>query len=123
MNSLKINDILKVCTGTLLTNKSNIEITDFSKDTRTIKKGEFYVAIKGESINGNDFIEEALEKGAIGCLIDEKISDEILDRFNDRVIIQVENTIEAIQKIARYKRDMYNIPVVAVTGSVRKNKH
>ena len=121
MNNLGIDDILKVCNGTMLTKISNVEIADFSKDTRTIKKGEFYVAIKGESINGNDFVEEALEKGAIGCLIDEEVSNKILDRFYDRAIIQVENTIDAIQKIARYKRNMYNIPVVAVTGSVRKN--
>lgn len=121
MKNLTIDDILKACNGKLLTNVNNMEIEDFSKDTRSIKKGEFYVAIKGENINGNGFVEDALGKGAIGCLVDEDIKEDILKKYNNKVIIKVENTVLAVQEIARYKRNMYNIPVVAVTGSVRKN--
>lgn len=123
MKSIKIDDILKVCNGELLSGESSIEITDFSKDTRNIKKGDFYVAINGDSVNGNDFIMQALDKGASGCLVDENVKEEILNKFNDRPIVKVKNTIQAIQEIARYKRSLYNIPVVAVTGSVRENKY
>ena len=120
MNSLKVEDILKVCNGELLAGSEDIEISDFSKDTRQINKGDLYVAIKGESIDGNDFAEDALEKGAIGCLVDGIIDDDILKKYNDRAIIKVEDSIKAIQKIAGYKRSLYDIPVIAITGSVGK---
>ena len=80
-----------------------------------------YLGIKGERVNGNDYIESAFENGAMGCITDDEIDEEILKKFNDKVIIKVNDTIKAIQEIAKYKRSMYNIPVIAVTGSVRKN--
>ena len=123
MENIKIEDILKICNGKLLAGEKNTNVIDFSKDTRSIKEGDFYIAIKGESINGNNFAEQALENGAIGCLVDEDIDKKIIEKYNDRAIIKVENTINALQEIARYKRDLYDIPVIAVTGSVRENKH
>lgn len=123
MKSLTVNDILKICNGELLTNPKDIEISDFSKDTRELKKGDLYVAIKGEKIDGNDFADKALEKGAIGCLVDGEIDKSTIEKYRDRAVIKVENTIKAIQEIAKYKRSLYDIPVIAVTGSVRKNKH
>ena len=98
----------------------NLIIEDYCNDTRKLQKDDMYIAIKGEKINGNDFIEEALKKGAIGCITDEKIHESLIERYKDKVFIIVENTIKAIQEIARYKRNLYNIPVVAVTGSVGK---
>ena len=79
----------------------------------------------GEKIDGNDFIEQAFLKGAIGCITDKELSEEYLDKYknSNKVIIKVEDTIKAIQKLAKYKRSLYNIPVIAITGSVRKNKH
>ena len=121
MNELNVKQILKICNGKLLAGDQNTTITDFSKDTRSIKKGDLYIAIKGETTNGNDFVEQAFENGAIGCLIDEEIEKDIIEKNNNKVIIKVENTITAIQEIAKYKRELYNIPVIAVTGSVRKN--
>ena len=56
-----------------------------------------------------------------GCLIqDVEISEDTIKKYKDRAIIKVENTIEAIQKMAIYKRNLYDIPVVAITGSVGK---
>ena len=123
MKNIKIEDILSVCNGELLAGERDTIVLDFSKDTRSIKEGDFYIAIKGDSINGNSFVEQALEKGAMGCLIDEEIDSKIIEKYKDRAIIKVENTISAIQEIAKYKRSLYNIPVIAVTGSVRKNKY
>ena len=71
-------------------------------------------------MDGNDFIEEALKKGAIGCIVDKIPSSSIADKYQEKPIIYVENTIEALQKLAKYKREKYNIPVIAVTGSVGK---
>lgn len=122
--NIDINKILEVCNGKLIIGNSNIDIIGFSKDTRTINKNDIYIAIKGERLDGNDFIEQAFIKGAIGCITDQNISNEIIEKYKntDKVIIKVSNTIEAIQELARYKRSLYNnIPVIAVTGSVRQN--
>ena len=115
-----VQDIIDICGGILLSGNENTLIEEFSKDTRTIKNDEIYVAIKGEVFNGHQFIEESFLKGAIGCIIDEDISKDILTKYKDKVIIKVENTIKALQDLAKYKREQYDIPVVGVTGSAGK---
>ena len=94
---------------------------NYCKDTREIKLGDIYVGIQGETHNGSEFYEDALEKGASGCILQGIIIPEhIKEKYNDKAIILVEDTIRALQKLASYKRNMYDIPVVAVTGSVGK---
>lgn len=125
MDSKKItvNKILEICDGKLLSGDRNLEITSYSKDTRTINSGDMYLGIKGERVNGNDFIEKAFENGATSCITDEDLDEDFIKKYESKVIIKVDDTIKAIQKIAKYKRSLYDIPVIAVTGSVRKNKH
>ena len=118
---IRVKDIIKVCNGKLLTGDENAICENFSKDTRTIEPNDIYVGIKGENFNGNTLYEQAFEKGAKACLLQGiEISDEELKKYNDKVIIIVDDTIKALQKIASYKRDLYNIPVIAITGSVGK---
>ena len=61
-----------------------------------------------------------MENGASVCIVDEMPNDVIIKKYNNRTIVLVENTIKALQDLATYKRNLYNIPVVAVTGSVGK---
>ena len=79
-----------------------------------------YIGIKGENTDGNDYINKAFEKGAMGCIIDKLPSKEVLKKYEDKSIIYVEDSIKAIQKVAKYKRSLYDVPVVAITGSVGK---
>lgn len=125
MDSKKItvNKILEICDGKLLSGDRNLEITSYSKDTRTISSGDMYLGIRGERVNGNDFIGEAFENGATSCITDEDLDEDFIKKYASKVIIKVDDTIKAIQKIAKYKRSLYDIPVIAVTGSVRKNKY
>ena len=116
---ITVNKILEICNGELLSGDKNLEINSYSKDSRDIKVGDMYLAIKGERVDGNDYIESAFENGAIGCITDSKISENILEKCKDKVIIKVADTIKALQEIAKYKRNLYDIPVIAVTGSVR----
>ena len=118
--NITVNKIVEICNGKLLSGEKNIEIETYSKDTRTLKKGDMYLGIKGEKINGNNYIEQAFINGAIGCITDENVNEEIINKYKEKVIIKVENTIKAIQELAKYKRSLYDIPVVAVTGSVGK---
>ena len=114
---ITISDVLRVCNGKMIKGNEELELGDFSKDTRTIKKGEVYLGIKGENFDGNKYFKEAINKGAIACILDNIREDEIQNYDN---IILVDNTIKALQEIAKYKRSLYDIPVVAVTGSVGK---
>lgn len=70
---------------------------------------------------GSNFFEEAFSNGAKACIIENiDIDNKILDKYNDKIILKVEDTIGALQKIAKMKRELYEIPVVGVTGSVGK---
>lgn len=121
MNDIKVKDIIKICNGKLIYGNEDIVCESFSKDTRTINKNDVYVGIKGESFDGNMFYIDALEKGAKVCILQNiEIDKEKLLQYKDIAIIIVENTIKAIQTLAAYKRCLYNIPVIAVTGSVGK---
>ncbi len=120
MFNLTVKDIIEVCNAKLICGDINTIINNFSKDTRTILPNDMYIGIKGENFDGNVFCKKALELGAIGCITDAGIDASILENYNSKIIIQVENSITALQKIANYKRNLYNIPVVAITGSVGK---
>lgn len=119
-NVINVKKIMEICKGKLLTNNIENKFNDFIIDSRQIKQGDCFVAIKGESRNGNKYLKMALENGASICLIDEQPDQELLNEYYERTIIQVNNTIKALQEIAKYKRSLYDIPVVAVTGSVGK---
>lgn len=80
-----------------------------------------FVGIKGEKIDGSCLFAEALENGAKACIINDiELPKDIANEYPNRTIIKVQNTIRAIQEVAKYKRSGYDIPVVGVTGSVGK---
>ena len=70
MKNLKIKDILKVTNGELIVGNEEYECIDYSKDTRTIKKDDCYIGIKGEKFDGNLFWEKALENGASTVIVE-----------------------------------------------------
>ena len=118
---MKVKDILKVTNGKLLAGNENIECENFSKDTRTINEGDIYIGIKGEKFDGSKLWDEAVEKGAKAVIVENiEIKKDKLQKYADKAIIKVENTLEALYKLAEYKRSLYDIPVIAITGSVGK---
>lgn len=116
-----VKDILNICNGKLVIGNKDEVCNDFSKDTRTINPGDVYIGIKGNNYDGNIFYLDAISKGAKVCIIqDINVDLEKVKRYNNVTIIKVEDTIKALQEIAKYKRSLYDIPVVAITGSVGK---
>ena len=114
---IKVKDIINICNGKLIIGDENIVCDNFSKDTRTIEENDVYIGIKGENFDGNILYENAFEKGAKVCILQGvDIGDEIKNKYIDRAIMIVEDTIKALQQIASYKRDLYDIPVIAITG-------
>ncbi len=91
--------------------------TGITTDSRNLKKDEVFVALEGDKFDGHDFGELAVKKGAIALIVARQVS---VDLSQDIPQFIVEDTLEAYQKIARWWRDKFHIPVIAVTGSVGK---
>ena len=98
--------------------------TGVSIDTRTLKIGDLFVALRGPTFDGHDFVDAALARGAAGALVHradvtspERKSDS--DKSHDRLVV-VKDTFAALQDLARAARTRSTAAVVAVTGSVGK---
>ncbi len=120
MKNMVVDKIVEICEGTVLSRGRASTIKTFCSDTRVIKNKDLFISLKSETNDGIKYIKEAFEKGAIGCITEYNIPEEIIEKNKDKLIIQVKDIIDTIQKIAKYKRTLFNIPVVAVTGSVGK---
>tara|TARA_B100001175_G_scaffold134469_1_gene114300 strand:+ start:5992 stop:7332 length:1341 start_codon:yes stop_codon:yes gene_type:complete len=88
-------------------------IKSISSDTRAIKKDSLFIAIKGKNFDGNDFVEEALAKGAVVVIADHQ---RYKNNINKR-IIYVDDTINALKKISQNIIKDYQGSVIAITGS------
>ena len=118
---LNIGEILKITKGKLIIGNENEYLENFCRDSREIKQDDVYLGIKGEELNGAIYFEEAFQKGAKGAILqDIEITEEQKQKYTNKFVILVENTVKAMQEIATYKREKYEIPVVAITGSVGK---
>jgi len=94
-------------------NSSQILSVSVTTDTRQIRPGEIFVALRGESFDGHGFGEEAIRQGAIAVITDHLLPAEIPQLI-------VADTLVAYQKIAQWWRQQFSIPVIAVTGSFGK---
>ena len=93
--------------------KKNIDIKSISTDTRSIKKGALFIAIKGDIFNGNDYVEIAISKEACLVITDDK-------KFKDsknKKIIYVSNSILALRNISRNIIKEYSGNIIGITGS------
>ena len=83
-------------------------------DTRKVKSGDLFFALKGDHFNGNQFAILALTNGAAYAIVDEKIPDTGI--HSDRLIF-VEDVLTTLQKLAAHHRNQFSIPFIAITGS------
>ena len=121
---MKIRDLIEATDAKVLTEVDEDLDVKISTDTRTIQKGDFYLPLKGASFDGEKFIEQALEKGAIGAFCTNISSLALRERVGVRgqysSILQVKNTLEAYLQCANFRRKKLNFTVVAITGSSGK---
>ena len=122
MKKLFLKDVLEKINGKTICGDADSEITDVSIDTRTLKKGDTYFALQGENVDGTIFCKDAIKKGAKICFLQKNIfSDDELNQFGaNATIVLVKNVEDALVEVAKIKRNLYDIPVVAITGSVGK---
>jgi len=90
--------------------------TGIATDTRTLEGGEVFLALRGENFDGHQFVAKARDLGAIAAIVDRDWQEE-LPNFP---LLHVDDTLKAYHSIARWWRDQFSIPIVAVTGSVGK---
>lgn len=94
----------------------NFTATTVSTDTRSLKPGELFVALKGENFNGHRYLRVAKEAGAVAALVSEVPAD-APENFP---LIVVEDTLVSLQKMARYRREKTKARIIGITGSVGK---
>ena len=80
-------------------------------DSRKIKKGDLFFALKGPNFNGNKYAQQALDDGAVLCIVDEETG------LHDSRIIKVNDSLETLQALAKKHREQFSIPFIAITGS------
>ena len=98
-------------------NQSCCDITGVSIDTRTIAKGDLFLALKGNNFDGNAFVDEAIVKGASLCIVDN--IDKVKEKNRDKIVL-VSNVANALNELAIYRRNSLQGKVICITGSVGK---
>jgi UDP-N-acetylmuramoyl-tripeptide--D-alanyl-D-alanine ligase len=89
----------------------------YSIDSRTAAPGQLFFAVKGERLDGHDFVEQALENGAVGAVV----RKDQLGRYRVKErLLAVEDTLVALQTLATAVRKLWGKPLIAVTGSAGK---
>lgn len=113
---MTLGNIQLATKGTLLSGRAERKIGGVSTDTRTLKKNDLYVALKGPNFDGHDFIAEAIKKGASGILISQMPSS----LPEDMGLIRVDDTLKSLGDVAHSYRKQFDLPVIAITGSCGK---
>ena len=98
----------------ILRKKISLNFNGLSTDTRTIKKDNLFVAIKGKKYDGNKFIQNALKKGA-GCVVCSSNKNKKIKK-----VIKVEKPINFLNRFAKCKRETTSAKIIAITGSAGK---
>lgn len=111
-----INEILEATGGTLIAGKPAQRVSGVSTDTRSVRRGQLFVAIKGENFDGHNFLAQAVEKGARAVVISSRQTSVPAGA----AAVLVEDTVRALGRLARYHRQRFDIPVIAITGSAGK---
>lgn len=117
-----IPEVLEATQGRLIQRGLHQVVGGISIDSRTLKPGEMFVALKGERFDGHAFLSQALKREASGAVI-EIVSHRIPETSEEeqlrrgKAIIGVKDTRSALQGLAQFHRRRFSIPVVAVTGS------
>ncbi|NJM64616.1 MAG: UDP-N-acetylmuramoyl-tripeptide--D-alanyl-D-alanine ligase [Acaryochloris sp. RU_4_1] len=88
-------------------------VQGITTDTRSLKAGEIFLALQGEQFDGHRFVEMALQQGAIATIVDHPLDTPLPQ-------LQVQDTLKAYQRLGQWWRQQFQIPIIAITGSVGK---
>src|SRR6059058_5566858 len=114
MNPLTLSQIARFAEASLSSGEGTVVINKVSTDSRTIKPGELFVALRGENFEGHDFIEASAKAGATGALIDLNWAANVPNNF---ALLRATDTLQAYQTLAANYRRSLALKVLAITGS------
>jgi UDP-N-acetylmuramoyl-tripeptide--D-alanyl-D-alanine ligase len=130
---LRLRDVLKALTGIEFADADQV-ISDAVIDSRLAIPSSMFVAIPGENVDGHDFIQDAIDRGAVVILVEREVetqansieinripSEEYVELPALPVCLSVDDTVQALQTIAKYWREKFEVTVVGITGSVGKS--
>lgn len=115
MEKISLREIVLATGGTMLKGSAALSLPDIYTDTRLLKKGNTFLTLKGPNFDGNNFLAEAVRKGAAGLICEIEPAPAV--RRKAAFVIIVKDGLMALQQIAHTYRLKFNIPVIAVTGS------
>ncbi len=114
MNPLPLSQIAKFAGASLSSGDGSVMIDEVSTDSRTLKAGELFVALRGENFDGHNFVESAAKAGAAGAIVDSNWKSPVPENF---AFIRTKDTLQAYQRLAANYRKSLALKVVAITGS------
>ncbi len=119
MELIGVDEVVEATSGELVAGDEKAKLRSIGTDSRTLKKGDFFIALEGRRYSGHDFLEEAEKKGCSGVMFSKELPGSIKSRLagRDAIAIRVRDTLVGLQDIARFYRRRFRIPVVGVTGS------
>lgn len=112
MANFKLEEIIQITNGSLLKGVPTLTVSGICTDSRKIKPGELFLALKGEHFDGHHFLQEAVKAGAAAVLVMEETGP-----FGDTPLIRTNDTLKALGAIARFHRQRFKAPVIGITGS------
>lgn len=114
MKTFSLRFVLSATSGSLTRACYNMKLSGISTDSRTVEPGCLYLALRGDRFDGHDYISAAFDKGALAAVAERVPANE------DRPVMVVKDTHQALLDLAAAYRRRFDIPVVGVTGSVGK---
>lgn len=115
---LTIHDLLKI-EYVHIQNIGDLQektIRGVSTDSRTVQRGDIFVAIRGEKFDGHQFLNEAFEKGTVAAIVHEQWMS-YGSTYSNNVLIRVKDTVKALGQLANVYRGKFDVPVITVTGT------
>jgi len=119
LENCKIRELIKAVSGKIIQGNQDCLISRISIDSRTLIPGDLFFAIIGPSFDGHDFIIEAFNKGAVGAVVCKSVSSLLQNEEIDKnkVIIEVKDTLSALQDWSKHYKDKFKTFNICVTGS------
>ena len=114
MNPTTLEQIAEFAGAKLKSGDKAVTVEKVSTDSRTIKRGELFVALRGENFNGHKFVQAVAKAGAAGAMVDEKWKGKVPKSF---ALLRVEDTLLGYQSLAANYRRSLKLKVLAITGS------
>src|SRR5450759_885647 len=117
MNPLPLSQIAQFAGGSISSGDETVVIERVSTDSRTLKPGELFVALRGENFDGHKFVEPASQAGAAGAIVESTWKGKTPKNF---ALIRTKDSLKAYQELAANYRESLTLDVVAINGSKGK---